>query len=107
MSAAYQQLLGILSRYLSTVNAQGAISSALRARNVTPESLTLGDLPGIVLLLNNTTRLLVDPAKQEELRAQLNARRGLVQPTSKTLAISHESSITYPRIIARDLCQQA
>lgn len=107
MSAAYQQLLGILSRYLSTVNAQGAISSALRARNVTPESLTLGDLPGIVPLLNNSIRLFVDPAKQEEVRAQLNALRGRVQPISRTLPISDEGSISEARSIARDLCQMA
>src|SRR5262245_19277406 len=106
MTSTHQRILTVLSRYLSTVNAQVALNRALRDCNIVSPALTVRELPLLIPQLANSTRLFLSPDKLEGLSRELDdlTRRGQT-PETHTIPVRTEEDISRARMITRTLSE--
>jgi serine/threonine-protein kinase RsbT len=106
MTATYQAMLKVLSRYLSQVNAKLTLDRALRRVDLTPGAVDERHLPLVIPHLERSLNLFVDKAHLPTLLAELGA--GQVDPSSlsdRTITIASEQDLTVVRVEARQVCQ--
>ena len=76
MNSLYQQLIAVLTRYMSGVNAHGVVGRAIRLRSSTRSSSRRSDLKAMCPTLDRGIRLFVEPSRQPQLWAELEALGG-------------------------------
>lgn len=107
MNSIYQQLIAILTRYMSGVNAHSVLGRAVRHSLLNPEQLSPRDLPTLMSTLDRGIRLFVDPAKQPSVLAEIEALGGHRETPSHTVNIRSEQDISQARVLAKAMCENA
>ncbi|AKT40823.1 ATP-binding protein [Chondromyces crocatus] len=108
MTPAYDQIRKVLLGYLSTMNAEGLLTRALREAEIDPARFTLDDLGVLLPSIERRARLYVEPARLPRLKADLTALGGeRLAFHSKILPIRHEADISTARVTAKDVCDGA
>ena len=108
MTPAYEQILKVLLSYLSSMNAEGLLSRALREAEIEPGHFSLDDLGDILPSIERRARLYVDPSRLPRLKADLAALGG-DRPSlgAKIMPIRREVDISTARITAKEVCDSA
>jgi serine/threonine-protein kinase RsbT len=107
MNSLYQQLVAILSRYMSGVNAHSVLGRAVRQVDLNPESLQPRDIETLKPTLDRGIRLFVDPARQVQLLGEIDALSGRKGSASHTVTIRSEPDISHARVLAKAMCENA
>jgi serine/threonine-protein kinase RsbT len=117
MSSLYTQLISILSRYMSGVNAHSVVGRAVRHAVLNPEQLSPRDIETLMPTLDRGIRLFVEPNRQAELLAEIEALAGRMPPSSggaarkppasHTVSIRSEPDISHARVLAKAMCENA
>ncbi len=106
MTTTYQRLLRLLQKHLSTVNAEVALSRALRECEISRELFSVRDLPRTVSQLKQHTRLFILPHKRDLLERDLEAFVGRSQTAdTEDIAIQAEEDISRARMAALALAK--
>ena len=79
MSSVYQQLIALLSRYMSGVNAHSVVGRAVRHAVLSPEQLSSRDIETLMPTLDRGIRLFVEAI----LEARARPMSGTPQPAVK------------------------
>ncbi len=107
MNSAYDQLLSLLQRHISHINAQSIVGRALRDAGIDKRSLSNAHLPQLVTRLEPGLRLFVRPAVLPKVRDELKALCGTAEPPKPVIqAVNTEPDISDVRSSARWLCEQ-
>lgn len=108
MTPAYEQILKVLLRYLSAMNAEGLLSRALREAEIRPDLFTLDELARILPSIERRARLYVDPSRLPPLKADLTALGGDRQFVgARVFQVRREADISTARIAAKEFCDEA
>jgi serine/threonine-protein kinase RsbT len=106
MTVTYQNILAVLTRYLSRVNAQLALERALARVDLTPMAVQEHHVATVIPQLERTLNLFVERARMpqliNELRQQNDARLRL-EPS--VIDITSEADLSLARVQARQMCQ--
>jgi len=106
MTNTHQRLLGLLRRYISSVNSEAVLNRALRECNIRPEHFTVREVPAVLSRLENGIRLFVPGDRQQALKEDLDAfiKRG--EATDKhSIPVMGEDDISRARMLARNLAE--
>jgi len=106
MTATYQNILAVLNRYLSKVNAQVALDRALGRVDLTADALAEHHVSGLVPQLERTLNLFVERSRLPHLTRELNDLSGArpqVEPS--VIDIASEADLSHARLRARQMCQ--
>lgn len=106
VTATYQNLLGVLTRYLSKVNAQVALDRALDRVDLSRDALGDHHVAILVPQLERTLNLFVERSRVPQLIAELRQQsdvRPRVEPS--IIDISSEADLSHARVQARQMCQ--
>ena len=98
MISLYQQLIAILSRYMSGVNAHSVLGRAVRQADLNPENLQPRDIETLKPTLDRGIRLFVDPARQVQLRYRQSVL-GLAWTVVQPVAIMAIYGFIFTRIL--------
>ena len=107
MDAVYQQLLSILTRHLSPLNAESVLRSALRRHHLQREKLKTSDVALLAPDLERGVGLFGNRQSRSELHNQLSAMSSggnRVGPCK--LAVRSEQDIVSARGQARRMCEE-
>jgi serine/threonine-protein kinase RsbT len=106
MTPVRNQILEVLQRYLSEMNAQGTLDRALRESKIEENNLAFTDIPQLLPRLERRARLYLDPVRHTRLSAEL-ALIGSDRPSrkSRTINVAKESDISDARLMARAICE--
>jgi len=110
MTPLYQQILQVLRRYLSAMNAEGTLIRAIREAGLKAEELAQSDMPQLLPMLERRVRLYVDPVRHARLWADLTAIVGGGDRPSRrarTVQIRTEADISDARMMAKAICEGA
>jgi serine/threonine-protein kinase RsbT len=101
-------LVDILARHLSAVNARILLERALQERNLSIDKFTRKDIASIGGPLRRGIELFVRPDKRKEVVEALSAFLGqtALEPSGCTVPIVAESDISVARNEARRLCEE-
>jgi serine/threonine-protein kinase RsbT len=106
MTVTYQNILGVLTRYLSRVNAQLALDRALGRVDLTADGVLDHHVASVIPQLERTLNLFVErgriPQLINELRQQNDVRLH-VEPSY--IDIANEADLSHARVQARQMCQ--
>lgn len=106
--ALFDDVLRVLCRSLSPINARGALERALGRLGVQPEALSTAHLPALVRELRVAMRLFLDPSQTAKLLQEIDAlsghRSGAVTPVR--VEVTAEADVSHARRAARDLCDR-
>lgn len=105
---AHAQLLQVLLRYLSAMNAEGTLLRSIREAGLDPATFGFPDVPAVLPKLERRVRLYVDPVRHTRLSAELAAVGG-DRPSrrSRTVAVKTEGDISDARMMAKAICEGA
>lgn len=108
MTPAYKQIMEVLLRYLSPVNAEGTLQRSIKESGLRPDALTYGDVGRVVPNLERRIRLYLDPVRHPRLWAEL-AEIGGERPSrrSRTVVVKIEADISVARRVAKEICEGA
>jgi serine/threonine-protein kinase RsbT len=106
MTNTHQRLLGVLRRYMSTVNSEAMLGRALRECSVRQEDFTVREVPQVIARLENGIRLFVSLDKQQSLKEDLEGftKRGDAADTH-SIPVLTENDISRARMLARGLAE--
>jgi serine/threonine-protein kinase RsbT len=120
MNTLYTQVVAILSRFMSGVNAHSLVLRAVGSANVHPDNLTTRDIETLMPTLERGIRLFVEPGRQGELLGEIEAISGRMPPSSTgggtpsrkppashTVTIRSEPDISHARVLAKAMCENA
>ena len=107
MSSLYQQLITILTRYMSGVNAHSVVGRAVRHAVLSPEQLSPRDIDTLMPTLDRGIRLFVEPTRQTQLLSEIEALCGRKETPSHTVSIRSEQDISQARVLAKAMCENA
>jgi serine/threonine-protein kinase RsbT len=107
LNSLYQQLIAVLTRYMSGVNAHGVVGRAIRASLLDPEQLSPNDLKAMFPTLDRGIRLFVEPSRQPQLWTELEALGGRKGTSSQSVNIRSEQDISQARVMAKAMCESA
>lgn len=107
MSAFYQQIITLLTRYMSSVNAHNVLGRAVRHALCNPETLAPRDLEALIPTIDRGIRLFVEPEKQRELIESIEGLGDRVPKASHSVTIRGESDISHARVLAKAMCENA
>jgi serine/threonine-protein kinase RsbT len=107
MSTLYNQLIAILIRYMSAVNAHSLLGKAVRDALLNPDHLQPGDIKLLVPKLEQGIRLFVEAPRQQQLRAEIEGLSGRRENASHTVNIRSEQDISQARVLAKAMCENA
>ena len=106
MTATYQEMLKVLSRYLSQVNARLTLDRALRRVDLTPGSVSERHIALLVPHLERSLNLFVDKSQLPTLLSELGSQPvDLASLAERTITIASEQDLTVVRVEARQVCQ--
>lgn len=102
----YKQILAVLLRYLSEMNAGGTLERTIREVGLRPEDLSFPDIPRLIPKLERRARLYLEPARHAMLVAELSSL-GAERPSrrSRVVAVQRESDISDARMMAKAICE--
>jgi serine/threonine-protein kinase RsbT len=107
MTSPYDQLLALLQRHISHINAQSLVGRALRDAGIDKRSLSTAHLPQLMSRLEPGLRLFVRPTSLPAVRKELQALCGAPKtPDAVSREIKTEPDISEVRSLARALCDQ-
>lgn len=107
MSSAYDQLLSVLRRYISQINAENILSRALRDLGLDRRQLTDAHFGDVAAKLEPSLRLFLRPTALTNVRGELRALRAPARPLEAVvLPIRAESDISAARAHARDISER-
>lgn len=106
MTAAYNQLLQVLTKHLSATNAEGTLTRSIREAGLRPDTVAASDIQKLLPTLERRIRLYVDPARQARVTQEIAeiAGGGNVQ-RSRTMVVKTEADISEVRRVAKTLCE--
>ncbi|MCK6593366.1 MAG: ATP-binding protein [Polyangiaceae bacterium] len=107
MSSIYNQLIAILTRYMSGVNAHGILGNAVRQALLNPDQLHPRDIEILIPRLDRGIRLFVEVARQKQLWTEIEALSGRRETPSHTVSIRSEQDISQARVLAKAMCENA
>jgi serine/threonine-protein kinase RsbT len=119
MNTLYTQVVAVLSRFMSGVNAHSLVLRAVGSANVHPDNLTTRDIETLMPTLERGIRLFVEPGRQGELLGEIEAISGRMPPSSgvgigsrkppasHTVTIRSEPDISHARVLAKAMCENA
>src|SRR6266511_1730455 len=106
MTAAYQNTLEVLQRYLSKVNAQVALDRALGRVDLTADSYSARHVDNLIPQLERTLGLWIDPARLPQLFSELRLHGdGIIRVEERLVTIATEADLSHARLQAREMCQ--
>lgn len=105
MSTLYNQLIAILIRYMSAVNAHSLLGKAVRDAALNPDHLQPSDIRLLLPKLEQGIRLFVEPMRQQQLRTEIEALTGRRESASHTVNIRSEQDISQARVLAKAMCE--
>lgn len=102
-----EQILRLLERYLSPVNARVLLERALRERNLSMQNFAVGDLPRVSGPLRRGIELWVERDKRKGLLQEVARFCGhdTLRPAPCSIAVTTEADITTVRNEARRICE--
>jgi serine/threonine-protein kinase RsbT len=106
MTVTYQNILSVLTRYLSRVNAQLALDRALGRVDLTADGVLDHHVASVIPQLERTLNLFVERARMPQLINELREHNGVhlrVEPS--TIDIANEADLSHARLQARQMCQ--
>lgn len=103
--APYAQVLAVLARHVSRLNAEGVLHNALRRRGLTPVGLKSTDVPALLADLQHGLTLFgnVDPKR---LRTELLSVGTASTPEARRVPITGEQDVLLARQAAVALCEE-
>jgi serine/threonine-protein kinase RsbT len=106
MTPVRTQILEVLLKYLSDMNAEGTLDRALREAKIEEDNLAFSDIPQLLPRLERRARLYLDPVRHVRLAAEL-ALIGSERPSrkSRTINVVKESDISDARLMAKAICE--
>lgn len=108
MTAAYEQILEVLLRYLSPANAEGTLTRSIREAGMRAESFSYADIQPLLPSLERRIRLYVDPVRHARIAQELGEiGGGRPSRRSRTLVIKTEADISEVRRIAKTICDSS
>lgn len=107
MHPQYQNLLAILERHVSRVNARGLLQRAIDEVGGSATRPTNGELARVGVCLRNSIGLFVTDAVRVEMSRLIVQACGehSVAPVGRTIAIREESDVSVARSEARRMCE--
>jgi serine/threonine-protein kinase RsbT len=106
MTNTHQRLLGVLRRYLSSVNSEVVLSRALRECSIRPEHFSVREVPALISRLENGIRLFVPSDRQQALKEELESFVGRGDTADKhSIPVMGEEDISRARMLARNLAE--
>lgn len=107
MNPVEQRILGVLQRYVSSMNAQVMLARAMREADVPRTRLADSDLVRVCERLLQGTTLFVDASRRDALRRELEAltQRIATPVEPRFVAIRSEADVTVAVLEARRLCE--
>jgi len=106
-STLYNQLIAILTRYMSGVNAHSILGNAVRQALLSPEHLHPRDIATLLPRLERGIRLFVELPRQQQLWSEVEALGGRRETPSHTVNIRSEPDISQARVLAKAMCENA
>jgi serine/threonine-protein kinase RsbT len=102
----FEQVLALLQRYISPVNARSLLLRALQQHGISPAKLTRGDLAKCGSAFRRGVALFADPLRRDAALQEINAHCGTDAPEvrSCTLQIAAEFDIGKARAETRRIC---
>jgi serine/threonine-protein kinase RsbT len=107
LNSLYQQLIAILTRYMSGVNAHSVVGRAVRHAGVSPENLSPRDIETLMPTLDRGIRLFVEATRQQQLWGEIEGLSGRKEVPSHTVNIRSEQDISQARVLAKAMCENA
>jgi serine/threonine-protein kinase RsbT len=105
MTPTYRNLLTVLSRYLSQLNAQLALDRSLRRLDLTPASVGDQHVNSLLPYLERSLNLFVERNRLPHVLAELGQQQTAAQLEEKIITLKTEADLTEARILARQMCQ--
>jgi serine/threonine-protein kinase RsbT len=107
MTAAYQNTLEVLQRYLSKVNAQVALDRALGRVDLTADSYLDRHVDNLIPQLERTLILWIDQSRLPQLFSELrqHGNGGTLRVEERLVTIASEADLSHARLQAREMCQ--
>ncbi len=103
----HEQILDVLSRYLSPLNAKGVLSRALARADLRRDQLDDVTAPQVVGNIQRAARLFVDPAALAQLEEELTRLASSGQaPAAVKVQVNGERDIVKARAAGRQICEQ-
>lgn len=107
MNSAYDQLLSLLRRYISQINAHNILGRALRDLGVERHQLTQAHIGDVAAKIEPSLKLFLRPAALANVQSELQALKAPAKPLPVvTYAIKTESDISDARAQAREMCER-
>jgi serine/threonine-protein kinase RsbT len=104
MTPTYRNTLAVLTRYVSRVNAQVALSLALKRAGMTPENIGPNDIERLLPHLEGSLNLFIERSQLPKLFAELGRQSEPANFTKKMISIDVEADVSEARLQARQLC---
>jgi serine/threonine-protein kinase RsbT len=106
MTAAYNQLLEVLTRHLSATNAEGTLTRSIREAGLRPDTITVADVQKLLPTLARRIRLYVEPVRHARVAQELaELGGGVVAQRSRTMVVKTEADISEVRRVAKTICE--
>lgn len=106
MTETYQNILGVLTRYLSKVNAQVALDRALARYDLSAGALSNQHVADLVPQLERTLNLFVERSRLPQLISELRQHGEMRRPVEPSIIdIASEADLSHARVQARQMCQ--
>ncbi len=106
-SSFYLQLVAVLARYMSGVNAHSVVGRAVRQASLDEDRLSARDMPVLMATLDRGIRRFVEPDRQAMLLQELDALAGPhAKPSTVTVVIRSEPDISRARVIVKEMCER-
>jgi serine/threonine-protein kinase RsbT len=102
------QILSVLEKFVSSMNAQVMLRRAIQDAGVSPERFHQDDLPRVCQCLRNGITLFVEPRHRDTLKQlldDLGRGPGKALNGRTTIAIGLEADISHARFEARRICE--
>src|SRR5262245_54086964 len=106
MTASYRNVVAVLARYLSQVNAQLALDRALRRISISPQAFGPQHLESVITQMQRSLSLFIDPSRLPQLLADLRREQAPIAVSDRVIAIGCEADVSQARMQARQVCQE-
>jgi serine/threonine-protein kinase RsbT len=105
--SAMDEVIRVLERYVSPLNARGMVTKAMRERNLEPATFTAGDIRKLSGSLQRGIRLFLGAQDITEALREIDdlCRKTASKVSSCSIEIISETDISTARVEARRLCE--
>jgi len=106
-SSFYLQLVAVLARYMSGINAHSVVGRSVRQASLDEDRLSARDIPVLMATLDRGLRRFVEPDRQAMVLQELDALAGPhAEPSTVTVVIRSEPDISQARVIVKQMCER-